>query len=359
MSKTSNVILTGCLGAMALLLSACGGGKSDLLAEQRPSECALVEAADGPGSGTAASHGQPQRNDGAVSVDQQGGQFRARKLVSIANDFGGASTAQVDFSSQNGDVISCPRQGGGYRIKLMLEARAASEADARSALDSILVNHTDTLAATMLRLNTQVQFSQSTSTGAVTLPTTGSGSNSGTPQRGATIIAGLPASASYAFTHSSSNGSVRTVNLSGSSATLSTTNGNLGLNQRWDSATLNGSNGSNGSNGIVSMEGDYASIKANTSNGVVEAHLQTGRSLSASFSTTNGYADIQLAQSAAGFDVQAQTTNGTARIDVAGTDPVGPQSSTAMHRRTSDYSTRAVKVQVSASATNGDARIQQ
>ncbi|MES2885495.1 MAG: hypothetical protein V4709_11850 [Pseudomonadota bacterium] len=338
------------MAAVSLWLSACGGGGGEgVFATQTPGECAALQGLAGPGAGTAAGHAQPQRSDGAVTLSSSGGMVTARKLVTLVNDFGGATQAQVDLATPNGSVVACPRSGGGYGFKLMLESRAPTEADARRGLDSITVNHTDTLAANLLRLSTSVQFGSLSSTGG--LPVGGSdGSNI---QRTAAIVSGLPTSASYAISPNGANGAVRVSGLSGSSADLGTSNGPVSLDGRWDTATLNTDNG------LLSVSGDYASLDATTANGPAEGDLQSSRNLDAAFTASNGSVDVKLrsASASAGFDLTADTSNGRTEISVPNTVAVGTQTSTSMHRQTSDYASRAVKAQVSASTSNGNVSI--
>lgn len=332
------------VAAASLWLAACGGGGDGTFATQTPGECEAIKGLAGPGTGTAASHAQPQRSDGAVTIASSGGMVTARRLVTLVNDFGAATQAQVDLATPNGSVIACPRSGGGYGLKLMLESRAPTEADARRGLDSITVNHTDTLAANLLRLNTSVQFGSLSTTGG--LP--GMGSDGSNIQRTAAIVSGLPASASYAISPNGANGAVRVSGLNGSTADLGTSNGPVSLDGRWDTATLNTNNG------LLRVSGDYASLDATTSNGLAEGDLQSSRNLDASFTASNGSVDVKLRSSSAGFDLTAGTTNGRAEISVPNTVAVGTQSSTSMHRQSSDYTSRAVKAVVAARTTNGN-----
>lgn len=347
-AKGLAVLVGGCV---LLALAACGGPDSSSV--KSSPQCDAVGADDGPGAGSAASHGQPRRSDGEVVVSQQNGQFRATRLVSIANDFGGAAQAQVDLSSMNGNVSACVRQGGGYRINVTLEARAPTEQAARDALDTMVVNHGDALAAGALALNTRVDFATGGAGSGITIAGIDLGGASGDVQRGAHIAAGLPAGASYRFNHMTSNGDVEDSGFSGAAAKLSSSNGSVALDGRWDTASLDTSNG------VVAVSGDYAALDASTTNGVIGAALATQRSLSATLSSSNGLVDVMLQPSGAGFDLQAGTTNGQASIDVPGTDPVGPQTGTSAHRRTPDYSSRSVQVQVNASSSNGNASIHQ
>ncbi len=326
--------------ALALLVAACGQGTSGAQARLADvgGECGEVQADDGPGAGTAGSHGQAQRSDGDVQISQEGSDVVARQLVSIANDFGGAGNGNVTLTTTNGDVLDCVRGNGGYRTNVHLEGRGSTEQEARAALASMSVAHSDMLTAGTLRLSTVVQFNNAGSTsGGISLPPiigTGSSGGSGNLRRSASIVAGLPSAPSYAFNDSTTNGDVIAAGFSGSDAKLSTTEGDIGLDGDWGQSTLS------------------------TSDGDIAAQLHTSQSGSHNVSTTNGDIDVALAISGTpGFDLSASTTNGAANIDVAGTDPVGEQTATSAHRQSPGYSGSAVKISVGADSTNGDVTI--
>lgn len=334
------------------MLAACGdvGNLGGVFAGQVPGECAQIKDLAGPGAGSAGAHGTPQRVDGAVTIGTQGGMVTASKLVTVVNDFGGASAAQVDLSTPNGGVVACPRSGGGYGLKLMLQSRAPTEADARRGLDSIVVNHTDTLSGTTLRLGTTVQFN-SLATGGV--GGVGATPDPGNIQRSASIVGGLPPTASYALTATGANGDARSSGLSGSSAKLTSTNGSATLDTRWETANLSTTNG------IASVSGDYATLDVATTNGLAEGSLGTARNVTATFTSSNGSVDVGLKRSEAGVDLKGSATNGRVRIDAPNTVAVGAQSETSARRQSSDYSSRAVKVQVEGRTTNGNVDLHQ
>lgn len=357
MNQHRNSVRQGALRAAVAatllgLLAACGGGGGNQIHADQPT--GRDAPSGGAGNGSAATHGQPARTDGAVEVSRDGNNYVARRRVEIRNDFGGASRADVTLTVPNGEVVALANGGGGYGMELVLEARAGSEADARRGLDSISVTHSDALASGTLTLNTAVQFA-ALEAGTSPLPggiSIGGGGGSTTIERQASLVAGLPPAASYALKPSASNGEVRVSGLSGSLADLDTANGELTLNGRWDRARLSGSNS------IVSVSGDYADLDVGVSNGFIEAALQVRRSLSADFETANGEIDVAV-EGSAGYDLVADTTSGSARIDVAGTVAVGEQTATSAHRRSSDYDSRAVKAQIGASTTNGNIDIHQ
>lgn len=322
--NSSKLLIRGMLLAASFgLLAACDGlpgaiGAANVV-NKAAEQCAALDGGTVPGAGSADSHGMPQRDEGMVQTQPDGSGFSASRTVSIANDFGGAGAAQVALTTGNGNVQSCVVDGGGYRIVVMLEGHGPTAEAARAALDAIKVKHADMLDNGTLALNTQVEFG---------------GQNDTSVQSRATIVAGLPRAASYTFDHNSNNGNVAAQGFSGDSAKLNTGNGNVMLDGGWGQVMLTGSNGN------------------------VAAMLDTARSLSATGTTGNGMVDVQLRRTGTpGYDLSASVGNGTARIDVAGTDPVGEQSMTSAHRRSADYDSNPIKVNVAASSGNGNAMI--
>jgi hypothetical protein len=318
-------------------LSACSGAM-DGAPQQAVTACLAVQGPGVPGRGNAAGHGQPQRDDGEVSVAADGTGFRATRTVTLSNDFGGAPNADVMLTSSNGSIDACVLDGGGYRFKVRLEARGTTEAEARQTLDSMQVQHGDTLAANTLQLATRVEF----------LPRLPGQSQ----QRSASIVAGLPVAAAYRFRHQTTNGDVSALGFSGPQAQLGSSNGSLALDGRWDQTGLSTTNG------LVAVSGDHAALDASTTNGLIDARLQTARSATARFSGTNTGIEVRLERRLdPGFDLTADTTNGRAEIRVAGTEAVGQQTPQHAQRRTPGYSGKPQQIEVRASTTNGNVLI--
>jgi hypothetical protein len=339
MPRILTLVCSGFVVMAVLAAAACGGGTTDSVFGI--AGCGDNLPATG-GTGSAVSHGQPQRNDGPVEVAQDGQGFVARQVVTISNDFGGANSADVTFSTVNGNVAACPGGQGGYGVRVSLQARGMSAQEAQAQLATMSVQNTDALAGVTLHVTTQVTFGQPVQIGGVT----------STGQRTASILSALPAAPSYVFRHSTTNGNVEAPGFSGTSAQLDATNGSVALNGRWDQASASVTDG------FVSVNGDFASLSASSTNGDVHAGMQTRRSSSASVSSTNGGVEVALARSGSpAFDLTADTTNGMTSINVAGTAPVGSQTAHSKHRQSPDYSTNSVKISVDASSTNGDVGI--
>lgn len=293
---------------------------------------------EGPGSGDAASHGVPSYDEsGQVSSDGNGG-FRATRTVSIANDFGGAMRASMQIDTENGDIGHCVREGGGYRINIMLEGRGSTEQQARDALDGMVVTHNDELSEGELRLATRVEFVN---------PIVGSN-----VQQSASVLAGLPSAPTYSLTSNTSNGSIAAAGFNGPRAEFQSANGNLGLQGVWDEAALDTSNGN------IILLGNIAGSLAATSNGSVIAELEAERSGNHLLQAGNGNVDVKLTRTATpGLDLSASASNGNATIEVSGTEPVGEQQQSNAHFRSPDFDTNEIKIVVDAITTNGNASI--
>jgi len=329
--------------ALAALIAGCAGAPAESLG--RVCETGADVAVPGPGS--AGSHGEPQRDDGEVEVTREGAEFRARRVVTVVNDFGGAAQSDVTFATQNGTITSCPDRSGGYGVQAELVAYGATEDAARQALASLVVRHDDVLLNGTLSLNTTVEF-RAIEEAPEPLPLPGTGNE----RRRASLSALLPSGVRHAFHHSNENGDVQAIGFAGTVAELDTTNGSVLLAGVWDQATLETTNG------MVYAAGNFAGLDASTTNGSISAVLETTRDTTAVFDASNSMIDVGLAVSGdPGFDLAAETTNGRAAIRVRGAQPVGEQQPESAHHQSPDYTSHAVQVAVSASNTNGDIAI--
>lgn len=335
---------------VALGLAACTGSDGDNLYDgggNATDGCGEVTGS-GPGSGSASAHADASRSESEVEITQENSKFVASRIVTLSNDFGGAAQADVTVDTGNGNVGTC-RRDGGYVFKVYAYARGASEQEARDNLDRVSVSHSDTLAAGTLTLDTSATLTAIDDPG-LPVPLPGTGTDN--VEWGATVLAGLPASADYTFDLGTSNGVVEATGFSGSSATLDSSNGEVALDGRWDEATLDTSNG------YVVVDGDFGGLDASTSNGGIVADLDSRRSADVTLDTSNGEIDVHLrASGAAGYDLSGDATNGEVEISVAGTQPVGTQTDESKHYQTPDYDSRAVQISVQADTSNGGVSI--
>lgn len=119
------------------------------------------DPSQGTPTGTAGSHGAPQRDDGIVesglgSPLQFPGAW-ARRTVTIENDFGGAAQGLVFAGLDAGSITIRAGDGDNYQLQATLEASGFTEQDARDALDRIDLAHDDVMEPDGLRLTTVVK----------------------------------------------------------------------------------------------------------------------------------------------------------------------------------------------------------
>lgn len=290
----------------------------------------------GDNAGTPSSHGEPAREESAVTVTRDGSQYVARKTVTLSNDFGGASAADVTLKTVNGGASAKSWSQGGYESLVSLTGRAPTEQQARDALAKMSVVHSDKLGSGRLTLSTEVKF-----------PSTFGQQVSGQ----ASIVLSTPPQPSYVLILKTVNGAVSSAGLGGSSISAQTTNGAVDVAGAFNSVTAGADNGG------IDLAGKANSVKASTSNGRIEASLEPTASGSYRFTTVNGGIDVELRGSGA-FDVEAGCVNGGVSIDLAGGEAVGSQSGKHKHVRSTGYDAAAVKVTVDADTVNGSIDIE-
>lgn len=151
---------------LLLLLAGIAGCLDDAL-EPDTSDDGNTDSvpADGPpgepASGSPAEHGDPDVQEGPVTVQEPSptGQplWTASKTITIDNDFGGADRSDVGITFGPGDVHVTPSPDGDYHYTLTLIGRGGSEEEARSAVEDLEWGHDDALDGSTLVLDTWVQ----------------------------------------------------------------------------------------------------------------------------------------------------------------------------------------------------------
>lgn len=311
--------------AAAVSLSACDGGGGSGGASGGVSRDAAVDE----GEVTVV---QGTEIVGGISVPD--GSYTARQVITISNNDGGATSANVALTTAVGD-IEASGSSDGYVVTVTLEAKRDNEADARAALASMHVEHSDKLGDGVLSLAAEVVFGNN--------PNNQSG----------TIVAQLPTALAYALKPSSNSGDLSINDLHGSSLEADTDNGGVTATGVWSGASLTSDNGD------LSFSGDSGDLFADTSNGTVTVVLACKQDADVSLMTANGTIDAQVDSTVAGvgFDLLADTDLGTASVDVAGTDPVGAQSETHAHYRSTSYSSAPIQVNLDAQSSTGDVTV--
>lgn len=291
------------------------------------------EAPDGAGAGAASTHGGAEKATGAVDIDRAGTRYTARQTLTYSNDFGGASRATVTLGTGAGGVTARAWDEGGYKTVVVLQATADTEAEARTALGRLTVQHSDRVASGTMTLTTRVLF-----------PTNWDGvSYSGV------VTANLPKEPAYTLDLDTGSGGASTSGLGGPSVSADTGSGGVSIDGAF--ARMEADTGSGG----VELTGTANSVSANTGSGGVVARLRPAASGSWSFDTGSGDIDVTILRtSGVGCDVTASNGSGSIDIDLANEEAVGDQDEDDQHVRTAGYADAAIKVQVVADAGSGD-----
>ncbi|HEX2066303.1 MAG TPA: DUF4097 family beta strand repeat-containing protein [Candidatus Thermoplasmatota archaeon] len=333
--------------AAALFASGC---LSAVASDERLPDPADGQVPDGPGAGTAAGHGAPQRTEGPVTVTLGPDGYVAAQDVEVRNDFGGAADANVRLATRNGAITVAAGAEGGYRLAAHLEGRGKTEQEARAALATLTVLNQDDLAGGVLAIGMQVRFDDPPSPAPAPLPVTAclaACGDGGALQRSASIVATLPAAPALDLEADATNGGLGVEGLHGPRLRLDTTNGAINVQGAWDKADLDSTNGG------IHLDALVNDLAASTTNGGIEGTLRSQRTCSQSLSTTNGGVSLTVKDGGHGYKVKGSTTNGHVAIAVAGAHASGKD----VQAETPGFHGEAIQVTLSARSTNGNVRV--
>ncbi|MHB1261702.1 MAG: DUF4097 family beta strand repeat-containing protein [Thermoplasmatota archaeon] len=292
----------------------------------------------GANAGTATSHSSPTRTEGSVQVRQEGGQYVATKVITVDNDFGGASRSHVVSMTFNGAVALQPSQDGGYHLTATLHGRGASEPDARQALDLLELQNTDDLRDGSLELS----FALTANTPSMLpLPVVlANGVNNG-----AAYLLQLPPEPAHDVEVGTSNGAIAVVGLHGPNYKAGTSNGAIAANAAFDRVEAQTTNGA------ISLGGAFNDVDGQTTNGAIAVALDPTRTATVRLATTNGAIAVAVPRDdALAFDITADTTNGRVVIDVEGHESVDDDHG---DYRSPDWSSAAIQLTLDLDTTNG------
>ena len=315
------VLASGCLGDTGASLGGIPAGA----------------AAEGPNAGEPSSHAEPQRTDGAVTVDLEGGQFVARQTVTLTNDFGGAAKATVALATGAGGVSTRAWSEGGYKVVVLLQARAPTESMARDGLEDLSVVHSDRLGGGTLSLATAVRF-----------PT---GFTDGVSRSG-TITSNLPEEPAYSIELGAGSGGATSAGLGGPSIEADTGSGGISIEGAFGRMVAD-----TGSGGIE-LSGIANEVTASAGSGGISARLKAGASGTWEFGTGSGGIDLTIVRGGgAAYDVEASAGSGGVDVDLSDGEAVGSQSRNHQHVRSEGYSSAPVQVAVDISTGSGGADV--
>jgi len=273
--------------------------------------------------------GKPTEERSDVETGQrQDGTWYARRTVTITNGFG-ASEAEVELLTGNGGVDAATWGEDGYRVVARLEGRGDTEQDAEARLEELRVVHRDDGASVSTVIEAEADEWR---------------------DKAASIEARLPGTPHYTGLEAgTTNGNVDAVGFRGGDMKLLTTNGALsceGLVAA--SLTLTTTNGG------IDCAATVDSLEASTTNGQVVLDMRAAASGAWAVSSGNGQIELTVPEGAdRGYDVTGTTSNGLVEFDFQETEPVGEQTRTSKHERTTGFGEREVQTTVGLSTTNG------
>ena len=313
------------LALAATLLAGC-------LADNDPALGGIPEGSQptGQGAGSPSDHGTPDRTEGSVQVTQENGRWVARKTITYTNDFGGAAKADVKLSTDAGGVSARPWTSGGYKVAIGLQSRADTESAARAGLSKFDVSHSDHLGGGTLELSTRVD-----------IPSPNNGLT-------ASITANVPKQPSYTLDLEAGSGGAVATGLSGPSVVADTGSGGISIDGAF--GLMRAHTGSGG----VELVGTANEVDAETGSGGVAARLGAGASGTWTFEAGSGGVEVDLDRSAGdAFDVEAEIGSGGLSVQLSDGEPVGSQTSTHKHVRSTGFSDAGIQVHVVASTGSG------
>jgi len=325
------------LAVLAALLAGCTApnATSNLGVPSNPTQ---AERAEGQFAGTPAQHGAAQRSDGQVTTKQEGSDVVASKTVTIRNDFGGASTSQVQLTTFNGAIALSPSSDGGYLLTAQLYGRGSTEQQARQALDLLVLDATDSLAGG--RLSLSFKLSQGSSN-PLPMPI---GVGPRGVNNGGSFALSLPPQPAIDVQAATDNGAIVSNGLHGPTFKGDTSNGAVAVHGSFDKVTATTTNGAIVADGVVN------DLTASTSNGQAAIDVAPSRSGTLDVQTSNGGIDVGVPASGRAYDATGDTTNGHIVIELGG-DSVSHRDHAAY--RSPDWSSSGIQVTIKAKTTNG------
>lgn len=312
--------------ALLLVVSLSGCVVSDDGADQSPVTGGSPPS--GSNAGSPSTHRDPTRTEGGVAVTRQGDQYVATKTVTFSNDFGGASGAVVEFTTKAGGIEVESGSGGGYRIAVTLQSRAASDAAARSGLERLSITHSDKLGSN-LALATTVHFPSS---------------SNGLSGR---ISGAFPTAPAYRLDLDTSSGGIAVDDLRGPLVDAQTSSGGIAIEGTYDVIKARASSGG------IAIEAKAGDVDAVTGSGGVAASLEPMRTGTWHLEAGSGGVAVTLERGNAGYDVEASADSGSVQVSMRNTENVGTQSAKHVHVRTTNFASASTKLTVTAETGSG------
>lgn len=288
-------------------LAGCLGTETELQDEATP-----VEEPE-------AQRGEPRIEKDPIETHQDGDEWVAIQGINITNGMGGAAEVTLTLRAPAGGLSADHAEdrpvgelatGTGYWIQLTLRARGETEEQARQGVQSMRLVHEDELQGSHLKLTTKVTVPEEDPANVTELdPESLLGSTS--TSRQARIQAHVPQGPLYHV----------------------------------DASTRAGG---------VSINGAFPDVTARADAGGVSLSILAWTSGTLAASTEAGGVSIDmLGGPSNGYDVTADAQAGGVSVSIPNAEPVGEQSRTHKHVRTTGFASKAIQTTVDASTQAG------
>jgi len=255
----------------------------------------------------------------------------------VRNFDGGVAVSDVLFSTENvnGIVDVSTWSSNSYSINVTVIGKGTSESDALSMLGNVETDVSTFPVGGRLEIVLTIDVPR-------------------TLWKKATVNVEvkLPASATVDLDVSTTNGELRTTDLTGGDLYLTLTNGNMVIDDV-TASTIHAST----TNGNVQGTLEAEDVSARTTNGRITLEVPSQMSGSYDLSSTNGNIEVSVSPSQdVGFKVDLSVSNGVTSISLPDLDYT---TNTAKHKvaETEGYSSMSVKIEVEASTTNGNVEV--
>jgi len=234
-----------------------------------------------------------------------------------------AENIKVELRGKNGKLDVRSWDGAGYKLKVRVNMRAASEAEAKELSQQA---YKVTASDSSLKLEVISQLRNG----------------------GISAELLLPSSTEYNLNLDTSNGSVHVADITGDALAIDTSNGAVTLSGCcYERARVDTSNGS------VTLNGHCGEVEVHTSNGSIRVDSAGAADSRLDLATSNGSITLVLNEAAdTGYSIEASTSNGKVTADVSGLSIVAKGRNT-LSAKSDNYDSCSHHTQISARTSNG------
>ena len=352
----SAALLSGCVAiedpeAQSLQTDAGDGEGSTVVQDAPPAP--PVDDAEEMEATPAGPHGEPQWSNGTITSGTEPNQVPsgwARQEVTVRNGFGELLLGELSVGIPAGAITVQVEDRADYEVRALIEVRAASEEQARDAMERTRLEHADAVDGDTLVLSDRV-VTDPVQTLPVDPPVPLPNVHLGDVQTLTTIVVALPLHPAVDAFLSASSGPVSVSGLRGGTLEADTSSGGITVHQAqlrelWASTSSGGvdvrdtvademalSTSSGGihakdvvvetldagaSSGGIELSGVFTDIEASTGSGGIVLDAVPGASGTYELSTSSGGIEVRLPAAGHAYKATADVSSGDIDIDIAG-----------------------------------------